>query len=251
MAIEKGYILITRPLEEARVFARKLKAEGFEAKIEPMLEIVARDFDKPDLQDYQALIFTSVNAVRAFAAGIGLKNVKSVAGPCLCVGDRTAGEARAQGFSNVKSAKGTSDDLIDLIEKSIEQKEMPLLYVRGEHTSKPIEKIMKTMGYRIKPVVVYSAKAMTKLSPACIKAIKAGHIEAVTFFSKRTVDTFVREVKKNGLLKEFYSIKLLFLGDSMVESVRSYRKAQIHTAETSDAPGMLELIRKTCTRGSV
>ncbi len=239
----KKLILITRPLEESRLFARKLRHEGFEVMVEPMLEIALLDFKLPDFSEYQGLIFTSVNGVRAMAARLG-KKISDIECACYCVGDRTAREARAQGFDKALSAKGTASDLVNYVEKKITDKTRPLLYVRGEHTAQPIEKILGGMGFHIDCVIVYKAKVVTKLSPECIAAIKEGHIGAVTFFSKRTVETFLREVKKNGLLKEFFAIKLLSLSDSMLECVRPYRRARTHTARTPDGPGMLQLLRK-------
>lgn len=242
----KKYILITRPVEEARVFARKLKQEGLHAMVEPMLEIEHKEFEVPDIEKYQGIVFTSVNAVRGLAAQLGAKGIKAIDYPAYCVGDRTAKEARTQGFEKVFSAKGTADELIEMISKKITSKELPLLYVKGEHTARPVDKILKELGFRLNSIVVYTAKPVKSLSPECLMAIRNGRLEAITFFSKRTVDTFVREIKKNGMLQELFAIKLLLLSDSMLESVRPYRKARTHTAKTPDAVGMLELIWRTC-----
>jgi uroporphyrinogen-III synthase len=237
------FILITRPAEESRVFARKLRQEGFPALIEPMLEISQLDFKVPDMDDYQGLVFTSVNAVRGLAAKMKDK-VQGIKCTIYCVGDRTAKEARAHGFEDVLSAKGSTDELLELVHQKVTEKSKPLLYVRGQHTAQPLEKMLRAMGYKVEAVTVYTAQAVRKLSPECITAIKDRRIAAITFFSKRTVDTFVREVKKNGLLQEFFAIKLLSLSDSMLESVRPYRQARTHTAATPDAPGMLRLLIK-------
>lgn len=237
----KKIILITRPAEEARLFARRLRAEGFNVAVEPMLEIEHLDFKLPNMSSYQGLVFTSVNAVRALAARLGDK-VKGFEGPCYCVGDRTAKEARAQGFLQAISAKGTADELIDLVCGRVEDKSLPLLYVCGHHTARPVDKLLRAHGYKVDTIVVYKAQAVRKLTPQCLAAIKAGKIEAVTFFSKRTVDTFIRELKKNGLLKELLKMKLLSISDSMLESVRPYKKARTYTADTPDAPGMMRLL---------
>ncbi len=241
---DSKFILITRPVEESRVFARKLKQEGFNPKIEPMLEIAWVDFDIPDMDMYQGLVFTSVNAVRGMAAQMKARHIRRVEVPCYCVGDRTAKEARARGFVQAISAKGTADDLVELVAKRAKDKALPLLYVRGVHTARPVDKMLKNLGFRIDSIVVYEAKPVKTLSPGCITAIRNKQITGITFFSKRTLETFLREVKKNGLLKEFFGIKLLALSESMLECVRSYRQVKTYAAQTPDAAGMMRLIQK-------
>src|SRR5262245_47671974 len=142
------FILITRPAEEARVFARKLRQEGFPTMIEPMLEIAPLVFKVPEIEAYQGLVFTSVNAVRALSAKMGAR-VQSITYPCYCVGNRTAKEVRAQGFAKALSAKGTANDLIDLIDKKVLEKIQPLLYVRGEHAAQPVDKMLKGIGFKV------------------------------------------------------------------------------------------------------
>jgi uroporphyrinogen-III synthase len=236
------YILITRPAEESRVFARKLKQEGLQPMIEPMLEIEYLSFEVPALENYEGLVFTSMNAVRALATKLGSKLANMECPPCYCVGDRTAKEARKLGFPKAYSAKGTAGDLVDMLGQKIIDRSKPLLYVRGEHTAQPVDKMIRELGFRVVSVTVYTARAVTKLSPQCLEAIRNKEIGAITFFSKRTAETFLREVKKNGLLQEFFGAKLLSLSDSMIECVRPYRKARTYTAKTPDAFGMMRLV---------
>ena len=89
--------LVTRPEEDARAIAAELRAQGIETILAPMLSIVQRRDPKIDLSGIQALLFTSANGVRAFAAASGARDL-----PVFAVGDATAGAARNAGFKNVE-----------------------------------------------------------------------------------------------------------------------------------------------------
>ena len=92
-------VLVTRPQPVADEFADKLRHEGYTAYVAPMMEYVGVGADLADLADYQALVFTSMQAVQAFSSLTTERNQ-----PVLAVGDATAAAAAAAGFTNVYSA---------------------------------------------------------------------------------------------------------------------------------------------------
>ncbi len=113
MAMEEHkLILITRPIEDAESYAVELESEGFKTFTEPMLEVLARDFDVPDLSQYQGLIFTSANAVRIFAAASKERNIEA-----YCVGQNTTEQARDLGYNILHNAEGGGEELVDLLLK--------------------------------------------------------------------------------------------------------------------------------------
>ena len=89
-------ILITRPIEDARPLADALEQRGVEVLIEPLLEIRHLEDAEIDLEGVQALLFTSANGVRAFAAVSPRRDLKA-----LTVGDGSADAARHAGFTDV------------------------------------------------------------------------------------------------------------------------------------------------------
>ncbi|HYM03709.1 MAG TPA: uroporphyrinogen-III synthase, partial [Stellaceae bacterium] len=85
--------LVTRPREDAASLARAFAERGIEAVIEPMLTIApvaegARQLAE-QLAGVQALLFTSANGVRAFAAASVRREL-----PVFVVGDASAAAAR-------------------------------------------------------------------------------------------------------------------------------------------------------------
>jgi len=95
--------LITRPREDAEEIAEQLRARGIESVIEPMLAIVPVPHPGLDLTDVQALLFTSANGVRAFAAATTVRSL-----PVFAVGDATAAAARIDVYNKIDLAPGFS-----------------------------------------------------------------------------------------------------------------------------------------------
>src|ERR1044072_5410679 len=87
------HALITRPLEDAKALAELLAGRGVECTVEPLLEIAPHPEAAIDLDGVQALLFTSANGVRAFAAKSSRRDLKG-----LTVGDGSATPARELGF---------------------------------------------------------------------------------------------------------------------------------------------------------
>ena len=106
----KGRVWITRAQPGAARTAARLSALGFDPVVAPLLKIRALPQPAPDLTDVAALVFTSRNAVSAFASLTAARD-RSV----LTVGDATAEAARAAGFADVRSASGDLKALAQLI----------------------------------------------------------------------------------------------------------------------------------------
>ena len=92
-------ILITRPIEDAKPLADALAERGIQVLIEPLLEIRHLEDAEIDLAGAQALLFTSANGVRAFAALSPRRDLK-----VFTVGDGSADAARQAGFPKAPRA---------------------------------------------------------------------------------------------------------------------------------------------------
>ena len=108
--------LVTRPEEDAAPLAAALAERGIEVTVEPLLAIRPIADAPIDLAGVQALLFTSANGARCFAA---LAAERGIAGwrelPVFTVGDASAAAARAAGFGRVESAGGDTVTLTGMI----------------------------------------------------------------------------------------------------------------------------------------
>ncbi len=123
-------ILITRPIEDAKPLADALEERGIEVLIEPLLEIRHLEDAEIDLDGVQALLFTSANGVRAFAALSPRRDLK-----VFTVGDGSADAARQAGFPNVESAKGDVEALAALVVDRLKAEDGILFHAAGTVTA--------------------------------------------------------------------------------------------------------------------
>ena len=135
-------ILITRPIEDAKPLADALAERGIEVLIEPLLEIRHLEDAEIDLTGVQALLFTSANGVRAFAALSPRRDLK-----VLTVGDGSADAARQAGFATVESAKGDVEALAALVVDRLKAEDGTLFHAAGTVTASDLKTRLEGLGY--------------------------------------------------------------------------------------------------------
>ncbi|MEL7471439.1 MAG: uroporphyrinogen-III synthase [Pseudomonadota bacterium] len=120
-------VLLTRPVADSDRIAATLASHGIETLIWPLtrIEIIATDIHLTD--DTEAIVFSSANGVRGFAATCARRDLAA-----LCVGRRTAELAGEHGFSDVRDADGAFQDLVDLVVRTARRR---VAYARGETVS--------------------------------------------------------------------------------------------------------------------
>jgi uroporphyrinogen-III synthase len=103
-------LLILRPEPGASATALRAQAIGLDVIKCPLFEIAPRPWAPVDPQDFDAVLFTSANAIRH--GGDALLRLKAL--PVLAVGDATAESARALGFSDVTAGQANGPALVQM-----------------------------------------------------------------------------------------------------------------------------------------
>ena len=139
-------ILITRPLIDSEDLMKQFFSMGHKIIHLPTLKISSSNMEPIDLNNYDALVFTSVNAVR----NLKLLN-QNKSKPCFCVGAITEKIARQSGFTNTFSAGGTVNALKNLILSSNEVNEKSkIVYFCGDNISFDLDTDLQREGFIIK-----------------------------------------------------------------------------------------------------
>ncbi|WP_417316586.1 uroporphyrinogen-III synthase [Emcibacter sp.] len=219
--------LLTRPLEDSTKLAQMLNARGHTALIEPMMDIRFLPFDPPaELSTYQAVIFTSANGVRAFR-----HHFPDITLPVYAVGPATAAEARAKGFTQIKSGSRDVDKLAELITNDPDMdKNRPLLHVAGTVVAGDLAKLLQKVGLRLDRWPLYEAESLNQLSDGTLQALDQGKIDAVVFFSPRTARIFLELVHKAGREETLKQIKALCLSDAIMDVIQSVAWKEVRVA---------------------
>lgn len=185
-------ILITRPEPEAAALATTLNNQGYQTLIDSMLKIHYLSLGPIDLQSTQALIFTSVNAVRSLE-----NNPIDTSLPIYVVGSATAEAAQKAGFQNIHTCTGGALELCKRIETDLDPAHGSLLNLSGKHTVVDVQHILKTKGFEVEKQIVYQAKAADQFKQETLQAFDRGRIQTVLFFSPRTAEIFAKLLKDN------------------------------------------------------
>ncbi len=237
----KKLVLITRPEEDAAVFAQVLEGQGISSLIQPMLDIQPVSFELPDLSAYQGLIFTSANGVRGFAAESYERAI-----PAYTVGKQTESAARAEDYSHILCAEGVGEDLAALIQAHALKEISKLLHIRGQHVAYPLAPVLQSKGYSVDELIVYEAFQCETFSKETHSALQNEQVQAVTFFSKRTAEAFIGAVDKGGLSAALAGIKALCISESVLNCVRDYNWQDAYAANTPDQDGVVQLVAQHC-----
>lgn len=232
-------VLLTRPRPDAEAFAEALAARGHEALIEPLLEITlaAPSALPPELDAFQALLITSANGLRAFAALTERRDL-----PVFAVGPASAEAATAAGFARVESAAGDVEALAHMVRARLSPKDGVLLHAAGTVQAGDLKGELEAAGFTVTRAVLYTAEAATRLSDAARAALRAGRVDAVALFSPRTAETFVALLREAGLAEATRPLRALCLSAAVAAKLEGLGWAAVEVAARPENEALLALL---------
>ncbi len=241
-------LIVTRPEPEATRAARALMRLGHEAILSPMLEIVIDPKAPIPERDYQAVLVTSSNAVRA----LGARSSRPVAAdaPFLAVGDQTALEAKRAGFVGARSAGGALDDLVALAEQALSPESGPLLYAAGEERSGDLAGRLVALGYAVETAVLYRAEAVPRLANVATDALNSDNVDGVLLYSRRSAEAFAAALRAGGLAPLAARVACFCLSDAVAAALAGVSEGRVLVADRPDQIALFALVeREGAARG--
>jgi len=236
----KRTVLITRPEEDALPLAETLRARDLRVLIEPMLRIKPIRDVTIDLNGVQALLFSSSNGVRAFAA---LNKNRDL--PVFTTGEASARVARNLGFKIVDGADGDVNGLVRLVRHRVKPEGGALFHGAGSVVAGDLAAQLTSLGYTLRREVVYEAVQADELSPPLLQKLEAGEIDIVLLFSPRTVETFLSLMKTSGKLDALSHTTALCMSRQVADAARQATWRDVDVAERPELNAMLSLIERT------
>lgn len=235
--------LITRPKADAVALEHALHDRGIDTLAEPMLTIEPVPGAAIDLAGAQALLFTSSNGVRAFAALSDRRDI-----PAFAVGDATARTCRELGFAEVRSAGGDVDDLAALARRGCRPDGGRLVHVAGSVSVGDLGGALRAAGFDVTRAAVYRARPAAAPSAALRQALGDGSIDFVLFFSPRTASTFVSLVRAAGLDGACGAIDALCLSPAVAARAGEIRWRRIAVAAAPTQAALLAALDSHLSR---
>ena len=233
------HIAVTRPRDDSERTAAALRARGHEVLVAPLLQVepVAADI-RPS---WATVIITSANAADALvghpARGALIKL------PLFAVGRRSADAARAAGFTDVTSAGGDVRDLVRLIAARRADATGPLLYLAGEDRAADLIGELTGRGIAAEMAVVYRAAA-APFAPELIAALKAGKIDAVLHFSRRSADNYLTGATQAGIANEALAVRHLCLSAQIAQPLVAAGANRVAVAKRPDEASLMALLEQ-------
>ena len=161
----------------------------------PTLKISSLNIDPINLDQFDAIVFTSANAIKYLKTEKPKSNIV-----CFCVGSITEKIARMNGFTNTISAGGTVNALKHLIINSKKiKKNKKIAYICGDNLSFDLDLDLISEGYKIEKIVNYSSEKILDINIQNKELIKNNPPHYIFVYSQRSAQSFIEIVKKYSL----------------------------------------------------
>ena len=229
-------VVVTRPQADGERTAGVLRAHGHEVLLAPLMKIEAVAADLAG--HWAAVVVTSANAPAAIAANPGGKALFAL--PAFAVGQRSADAAGQAGFRHVTTAGGDVRDLVQTLIARRTGTAAPLLYLAGEDRAADLVGELAAHGIAAEMRVVYRA-VTTPFPPALIAALRAGQVDAVLHFSRRSADNYLAGAKAAGIAGPALAVRHLCLSAQIAEAFTGARHVAV--AKRPDEAALIELLQ--------
>ncbi|MBR0797524.1 uroporphyrinogen-III synthase [Bradyrhizobium jicamae] len=237
-------VLVTRPHPDNEATRANLRARGFDALLAPMLRFEPLPYHDDDDVEYDAVILTSANALRAIdSAGQRLLHL-----PLFAVGAHSADAARTAGFGKVIVGKGDAGALRDLVLGRIKagklKKGATLLYLAGADLSRDLAGELGEKGLTVVTHTTYRMAPVTSFPPEVSDAFMANGITAVLHYSRRSARAFLDAVRAGGLEVSALALPQCCISASIASVLHDAGATQVVVAASMDEEALLDALAR-------
>ena len=232
-------VLVTRPAADATELAAALRSHGHEVLFDPLLTTSEEPGSAAALErslpGVQAVVFTSPNGVRAFAAASRRRNV-----PVIALGDATMAAARAAHFGEIESVDGDAEALTGLVVGRLNPLGGALLVVTGAEVGRDLARVLGTAGFSVRRVALYRAEPAQAFSSKVVAGFKSGTIDAAVFFSPGTATVFTRLISASGFAGACESMTAVVTSSAVGSALKSVGWDNLVVARAPTQSAILE-----------
>ncbi|MGH6888507.1 MAG: uroporphyrinogen-III synthase [Rhizomicrobium sp.] len=231
-------VLVTRPLEDARLTALELARLGHETVIAPLFAVRFIECPEPLADDAQAVLATSGNGVRALS-----RRTKHRGMPLFAVGPHTAAIARSAGFDKVIDAGGDSAALARAVRRRLRPADGPLLIFAGRHASPELKTAVQVAGFHVRVCTAYEAIAAPALPTAACEALGSDSLDAALLFSPRSAGMFAERVQQAGFADACMRLLACCISNSAALALDGLQFGHVRIAARPDHDHVLALLQ--------
>jgi uroporphyrinogen III methyltransferase/synthase len=242
-------VLVTRSAEQAPELVRALRAAGAEPVVAPLIELSAAEPAALDaaldrLASFDALIFTSANAVRFTAERLRARGIAPGQAPAVvCLGPRTAEAARRAGLEVAHTPPHRFDarGVLEEIERVLSPAGRRFLLPRSELASEDLPAGLRAAGAEVDAPIAYRNRAPQVDAQDLRDALNRGQLDVLTFASPSAVRRF-RSLLDPASLAAARRCVVAAIGPVTAEALREAGLPASAIAVRPGAPGLVEAI---------
>ena len=232
------HIVITRPKEDSLYLIENLIKLGHEVTHLPVIKIEKLKTKKIDLLNYQAVIFTSSNAIKFMNIEKFNSKIK-----CFCVGRATEFTAKKFGFVNIYTSEGTVDSLIELIIRTLDNKSEKLLYLSSEFISKDLDQDLLASGYQVDRISNYTSLPINEIDKKTLNFLAKNPPDAIFIYSSRSAKNLFNLINKHSLLNVVTQSNLVCISEKVLSVLKQIKWKKVFFFSPGEEEFLLKKIR--------
>ncbi|AIL12766.1 hypothetical protein IM40_03290 [Candidatus Paracaedimonas acanthamoebae] len=228
-------VLLTRPQYDSEELANDLLAYGIESHINPLIKIESKPFQY-DLKHVQALVITSINGIRCFAAQSQERSL-----PLFVVGQESMKLASSLHFKEIIQGNGTALSLLPLIRGVCSHTKKEIAYITGDHIHTDLILPLIELGFSARRIIAYNTVECSSLSHQTQQLLENKTISAVSFFSPRNAQIFAKLVENSkGLCQFLYGV---CLSSEIANIVSKIQWKELYIATSPTRQEVIKILR--------
>ncbi|MCP5083781.1 MAG: uroporphyrinogen-III synthase [Alphaproteobacteria bacterium] len=214
--------IVTRPSEDAAKLITKLERDGHSGLAAPMIRIAnLPDVTLPKME-WQAILVTSANSIRALAVLAGGSDLTAV--PVLAVGPASAHAATSAGFKSVSTAQGDLEALSELAVRQLDPAKGPIFYPSGTIISGDLKAHLERQGFSCTRLPLYEAVPASEFSVEVASDIQDGQADGVLLFSPRSARIWSKCLANADLTEAASSLTHYCLSTAVADALKADSK---------------------------
>ncbi len=232
------HIVITRPKEDSLFLIENLIKLGHVVTHLPVIKIEKLETKKINLLNYQAVIFTSSNAIKFMNIEKFNSKIK-----CFCVGKATQLTARQVGFLNTYTSEGTVNSLIELIMRTLDSKSGKLLYLSSEFISKDLDKDLVGSGYSVDRISNYTSLPVKEIDKRILDFFKKKPPDVIFIYSSISAKNLFNLINKYSLLNVVTQTNLMCISEKVLSVLKQIKWKKVFVFSPGEEEFLLNKIR--------
>jgi len=232
------HIVITRPKEYSSYLIENLLKSGHMVTCLPVIKIEKLKMKKINLLNYQAIVFTSSNAIKFMDIEKFNSKIK-----CFCVGRSTELTAKQIGFLNTYTSEGTVDSLIELIIRTLNNKSEKLLYLSSEFISKDLDKDLINAGYLVDRISNYTSIAVEEIDKKTLVFFEKKPPDVIFIYSSKSAKNLFNLINKYSLLNVVTQSNLMCISEKVLLILKQIKWKKVFVFSPGEEEFLLKKIR--------